>query len=278
MKKQRILLVAFAVCVLGVVANAQLLKRTTTKSDAIPFGAGSTLSITGAPVGDIKVSNSTTDKITVEATIEVQASNEADLAGAAALTGFIVQETLGRVSIVSVGADLRRKFTNEEKKLVKRLKGMPYRIDYSIGIPRYCNVEIDGGHGIIDLSGAEGQHRINGVESELRVQVYGRLSINLVHGRADITVVPGHRLDWIEASVASGQLGLHMVRGVSADIEASILRSGHVSIKDAPDLKPRDERKFPYTEKLVMARSGVGGPVIKLTVGDGDVWVGRVVE
>lgn len=280
MKSLKFACVCVAVCLLGVASSAQVLKRTTTKTDEVPFGAGSTLAIAGAPVGNVKVWNSTTNTVTIEATIEVQAANEADLAGAATLTGFVVQETLGRVAIVSVGADSRRKFTSEEKKLIKRLKGMPYRIDYSIGIPRYANIEIDGGKGEIHLYGAEGHNRINGLDSDVRVNVSGGdLAINLAKGRVHIEVPrSGFRGSGITAAVVSGQIALFLANGVSADVEASVLRTGQIFSKEAVDLKPRDARKYPFTDKLVMARAGAGGVGIKLTVGDGDIWLSRLVE
>jgi hypothetical protein len=267
-----------ALCLLCLAADAQVLKRTTVKTDSIPFGAGSTLAIAGAPVGNVKVSNSTTDKITIEATIEVQAATEADLAGAAALTGFVVQETLGRVAIVSVGADSRRKFTNDEKKLIKRLKGMPYRIDYQIGIPKYCNVEIDGGRGEIQLVGADGRHRITGVDAEVSAHVSGFLSIALQKGKADIQVVPTWRMDGIEASVVAGDISLRVAHGVSANLDASVLRGGKIVTNDGLKLIPRDERKFPFTEKVVSGKLGSGGSGIKLTVGDGNIWLLPLVE
>lgn len=260
------------------VCGAQTLKRTTVKTDSIPFGAGSTLAIAGAPVGNIKLWNSTADKVTIEATIEVQASSENDLAGAAALTGFVVQETLGRVAIVSVGADSRRKFTNEEKKLIKRLKGLPYRIDYQIGIPKYCNVEIDGGRGEIELVGAEGRHRITGVDADVRAHISGFLSIALQKGRADIQVVPTWRMDGIEASVVSGDISLRVARGVSGNVDASVLRVGKIFNKNGPEFVPRDERKLPFTEKLVSGKLGSGGSGIKLTVGDGSIWLLPLVD
>src|SRR3954453_21472746 len=129
MKLVRSAFIGAVVCVLGVMCNAQVLKRTTTKTETVPIGAGSTVSITGAPVGSIKVNVVPGNDVQISAEIEVQAANEADLASAAVLTGYLSQETLGKLAIVSVGRDTRRKFTDVEKKLIKRLAGMPYRID-----------------------------------------------------------------------------------------------------------------------------------------------------
>src|SRR3954463_14552561 len=105
MKFARSALVGLVLCVLGCVCQAQVLKRTTSKTDSIPLGAGSTVSVIGAPAGSIKVNVIPGNNVQISAEIEVEAANEADLAAAAVLTTFITQESLGKVAIVSVGRD-----------------------------------------------------------------------------------------------------------------------------------------------------------------------------
>src|SRR5262249_26475137 len=149
----------------------------------------------------------------------------------------------GRVAIVSVDADSRRKFTNEEKRLIKRLKGMPYKIDYEISVPRYCSLEVDAGQGALSVGGVDGRHRINAVDSEAIVVVYGSLSFTLAKGSALIEL-RGGRVSGVDASVVSGDLTLVRAHNISADIDATVLRTGQV-VADDSELKPRDTRKFP---------------------------------
>jgi len=267
------------VCLLALMCDAQALKRTTTKTDSIPLGAGSTVSILGAPVGSIKVNVIPGNDVQITAEIEVQAANEADLAGAAVLTTYVEQDTLGKLAIVSVGADSRRKFTSDEKKLIKRLRGMPYRIDYVIGVPRYTNVEINGGIGDISLDGDEGDHRINAVNAKVNVTIRGgSLAATLAKGELNINVPPsGRRGLNIDASVVIGDLSMTIPENLSGDIDASVLRTGKI-VNNIQRLKVRD-RKVPFTDKLVQGRAGAGGPAIKLTVGDGSIllqpWVNK---
>lgn len=265
-------------CVFAVAGQAQLLKRTTTKTDSIPFGAGSTLSIAGAPLGSVKVSSTSRDTVEITATIEVQAANEADLAGAAVLTGFVTDESLGRVSIVSVGADTRRKMTSAEKKLVKNLKGMPYRIDYVIGVPKYCNIEIDAGQGEMEISGAQGNHRLNAIDANATVSLSGgNFTSVIAKGKLDITIPSsGWRGVGIDAQVATGDISITLPAKLSADIDAAILRTGEIANTFAT-LKPRD-RKVPFTDKLIRAKAGAGGISIKLSVGDGSLYLQPLVE
>jgi hypothetical protein len=270
--------IGVAICVLGLVCNAQLLKRTTTKTDTIPLGAGSTVTILGAPIGNIKVDLIPGNDVKISAEIEVQAPNEADLAAAAVLTTFVEQESLGKVAIVSVGRDTRRKFSDAEKKLIKRLAGMSYRIDYTIGVPRYTNVEINAGEGDVSLVGNEGDHRINAVNSKVNVSIDGgSLAATVAKGELHINVPPfGRRGVNVDASVASGELSIAIPDNLSADIDASVLRTGKI-VNEIPSLKPRD-RKVPFSDKLVQGRAGVGGPTIKLTVGDGSLLLARSVQ
>lgn len=271
MKTIKFAFAGVVVCVLALMSDAQVLKRTTTKTDTVPLGAGSTVSIVGAPVGSIKVTTIPGSDVQITAEIEVQAANESDLAAAAVLTTYLTQESLGKVAIVSVGADSRRKFTNDEKKLIKRLKGMPYRIDYVVGVPRYTNIEINGGIGDITLDGDEGDHRITAADSNANVTVRGgSLVASVARGELHIQVPPsGRRGLNIDASVITGDLSIIVPENLSGDIDASILRTGKV-VNNIPKLKVRD-RKVPFTEKLVQGRAGVGGPAIKLTVGDGSI-------
>jgi len=278
MKIFRSALVGVCVCVLAAVCSAQVLKRTTTKTDTIPVGAGSTLSIMGAPIGSVTVNVVQGNDVQISAEIEVQAANEADLAGAAVLTGYLTQESLGKLSIVSIGRDTRRKFSDAEKKLIKRLAALPYRIDYTIGVPRYTNVEINAGEGDVTLDGDEGDHRINVLTGKVNVTVKGgSLAATVAKGELKINVPPsGRRGLNIEASVVAGDLSITIPENLSGEIDASILRNGTI-LNQIPALKVRD-RKLPFTEKLVQARAGAGGPAIKLTVGDGSLWLKRWVQ
>jgi hypothetical protein len=278
MKRTTSLAAAALVCVFAAAGQAQLLKRTTTKTDSIPLGAGSTLSIAGAPVGSIKVSSTTRDTVEITATIEVQAANETDLAGAALMTGFVTDESLGRVSIISVGADTRRKMTPTEKKLVKRLNGMLYRIDYVISVPKYCNVEIDAGKGEIEIAGPQGNHRLNALEANAKVDLSGgNFTSVIAKGKLAITIPSsGWRGVGIDAQVATGDISVMLPVKLSADLDATILRSGEI-VNTFATLKPRD-RKVPFSDKLIRAKAGAGGISIKLSVGDGRLYLQPLVE
>src|SRR5688572_33182876 len=109
-------LLALLVASFSVVTYSQakpLHKRTTYKTDKFDFGVGGTLAITGAPVGSIRIEGWANREIEITAEIEVQANSEADLVKLSEVTSFVLEESLGRTGIISVGT--------HDKSLIKRL-------------------------------------------------------------------------------------------------------------------------------------------------------------
>ncbi|MBK7803080.1 MAG: hypothetical protein IPJ55_10535 [Chloracidobacterium sp.] len=102
-----LLLVVSALAVAVHAQTPQLLKKTTTKTDKLDFGAGGTIAIAGAPNGSITIVGSSKNEIEITAEIEVQAMNEADMARLASVTDFITQESTGRFGVITVGTQNR---------------------------------------------------------------------------------------------------------------------------------------------------------------------------
>jgi hypothetical protein len=112
MNKYRTVLIAFLAGMLAIAASAQTsktpqstntVKRTITKTDRFDFGAGGTLSITGAPNGSITVIGTPKNEIEITAEIAIEAASEADLTRLAAVTTYITDESLSRTGIITVG-------------------------------------------------------------------------------------------------------------------------------------------------------------------------------
>src|SRR5688572_22825518 len=136
--------------------NASYVKRTVHKADKLDFGVGGTLAVVGAPNGSVRIEGWSNREIEISAEIEMQAASEADLDRLAKVTGFITQESLGRTGIVSVGTHDKQYVKGIDKKFPKHLYGLPFKVDYVIKVPRYCDLQIDGGKGSLSISGVEG--------------------------------------------------------------------------------------------------------------------------
>lgn len=252
----------------AVAQTPQLLKRTTTKTETVDFASGGTIAIQGAPNGSIRVKSSNKNEIEVTAEIEVQAATEADLALIADVTGFVVDERLGRASIMTIGTHNKLGDKKLWKKFPKKLAGLPFKIDYIVSVPLYSNLEVDGGTGDLSVSNIEGAIKVNFADTNAKIDVNGDL--DAIIGRGTVDALFGTR-SWrarpASIQMATGQLNVHLPLNASAEIDATILKNGMIENKFA-GLAPRN-RKLPFTERVMVAKAGVGGPQLKFTLGDG---------
>lgn len=262
-----LLLAIFALVTAG--QAQQLLKKTTTKTDRLDFGAGGTIAIAGAPNGSITVVGSSKNEIEVTAEIEIQAATEADLKRLAAVTDFITQESTGRFGVITVGTQNRVGDKKLWKNFPKALMGLPYRVDYKLSVPRYSDIEIDGGKGELNISGIDGALRVNYLEANAKIELNGGSSnVTIGTGTADVTIASkGWRGRSVDLQMVKGDLTVHLPTTISAEIDATILRTGKIE-NGFPGLKPR-VRKGEFTDRSIVARAGNGGIPIKFTVGDG---------
>ena len=263
-------------CSIALSQGAQLQKRSITKTDKFAFGAGGTVAITGAPNGSIRVAGGATNEIEIAAVINLEAASEADLARLALVTGFITDETTARTGIISIGTHDKSALKKLDKKFPKHLIGLPFSIDYVITVPRYCDLEIDGGKGDLSISGVEGSISVKLLETNGKIDVVGgSISATVGAGKLDVAIgVRGWRARTADIQLVTGDLTVRLPANASAEIDAVILRTGSID-NLLIGLKPRD-RKVVFTDKSILAKAGVGGPSLKFTVGDGTLKLRRL--
>jgi len=269
---------SFLVLVLTQTGYAQNQKRTITKSDKFDFGAGGTVSIVGAPSGSITVTGNPKNEIEISAQIQIEAPSESDLNILAQVTTFVLQEATGRVSILTSGTNNKLGDKKTWKKFPKALLGLPYRIDYVIKVPRYCDLEINGGKGDLIISGIEGTFKVAATESNAKFDLIGGgLAATIGTGTVDLTIPDrSWRGNLIDIALATGNLTAHLPSSISADLDAAILRSGKIESAFV-DWKPRT-RTVPFTEQSVIAKAGNGGVPMKFTVGEGTLKLMRIAK
>jgi hypothetical protein len=274
MKTHKILFLAFVLSAFSIAAFAQaqpLHKRTTYKTDRLDFGAGGTLAVTGAPVGSIRVEGWKNREIEISAEIQVQGNSEADVARLSEITTFVLEESLGRTGIISVGTHDKKYMKQLGKKLPKHLLTMPFRIDYVIKVPQYCDLQIDGGRGDLTIAGVDGTMKLNFLETNARIDLVGG-GTTAVFGKGTVELtVPSvaWRGRFADVSLANGDMKVVLPNGVNAELDATILRTGKIE-NTLAELKPR-VRKAEFTDKSIVAKSGSGGVPLKFTVGDGSL-------
>ena len=245
--------------------------RTIIKSDRFDFGAGGTVAVTGAPQGSIHIIGSKTNEIEITAQIELHAPTESDLSKLAEVTGFVLDETVSKVTILSIGTHAKELLKKSKKKIPKNLMGLPFRIDYTISVPRYCDLEIDGGVGDLTVENIDGSMFINFIETKAVLTfAMGSASVTVQKGTVDATFGRG---PWrgrnANIQLGAGDVVAHVPSTLSADLDVIVLRTGKI-VNSLLGLKARD-RHVPITDKNIIAKAGAGGPPIKLGVGDGTI-------
>lgn len=249
--------------------QAQTVKRVISKTDKLDFGAGGTLTVIGAPKGSIRIEPSSRNEIEISAEITLEAANEADLTTLESVTGFVLDESVGREVITSVGTNDPKYIKQTAKKFPKRLIGLPFTIDYVIKVPRYCDLQIDGGVGDITVSGIEGVMRINSLQGNAKIDLIAG-GLNGTFGKGNVFITMPNRSwrgDVIDIALATGEMDVYLPVNLSAELDASILHTGKIE-NGLVDVKPR-VRTVKFTEQSIAGRAGGGGVPMKFTVGDG---------
>ena len=256
-------------------ASKALLKQTKFKTEKIDFGAGGTITVTGAPSGSIQIEGWKKNEVEITAEIIVEAANEKDLNMIAAVCGFAIEDSLSQLRITSVGTHDKKYLKKVAKKFPKRLRRAPFRINYKIKVPIFSDLVIDGGQGDLNLSMVEGTMRINFLKSDAKLNLIGgTVQATIGVGNVDVTIATrSWRGRFAEIQVASGNLNVWLPQNLHANFTAKVLRTGKIS-NAYKLLKPKRRTKF--TDKEITAKAGNGGADLSFTVGDGLLKIGNI--
>ncbi|HLE62481.1 MAG TPA: hypothetical protein VI750_05040 [Pyrinomonadaceae bacterium] len=250
----------------------KLLTRTTTRREGRRFGYGGTVTVVGAPTGSITVEGWPRAEVEVVADIEQKAESEDDLARLATVNGFVFDDDVNHVSILTTGTHDKAFMRRAAKGFPKHLLSQPWKIDYRIRVPANIDLEINGGRGPIKLSGIEGAIRLSATEGDASLVLTGGIvSATIASGNVLVSIpVRSWRGGGADVRVATGTLTVELLPGFNGDIDAEVLRTGR--IEDAyGGLESRE--KPGITETIMRARAGVGGAFFKFTVGAGTLLI-----
>jgi hypothetical protein len=255
----------------------ELMTRTSTRHELRHFGYGGTVTVVAAPKGSVTVEGWQRSEVEVTADIELQAENEADLDQLAKVNSFAFDDDANHVSILTTGTHDRSYMKKSAKNFPKRLLNLPWKIDYRIRVPASTDVEINAGHGPVNVSGFEGAIRISAVESETSLTLTGGVvSATVTAGKVRLVVpVRSWRGSGADIRIAAGVLTVELPPGFNGDIDADILRTGRIE-NAFEGLAPRE--KPGIGDRIVRARAGAGGAFFKFTVGDGTINIRKAGE
>lgn len=251
--------------------QGKLIKKTAYKTDTVDFGVGGTVSINGAPNGSVTVEGWSKNEIEVTAEIELQAPTEADLAILEKVNGFVIDQGTNTTRIITVGTFDKTHIKKIAKKLPKNLLTMPFRIDYKIKVPKYCDITVTGGKGDFAIGGVDGEIFVKFLSSNAKFDlVGGSLQATIAEGSATVTIPSrAWRGRFTDVNVAAGSMKVILPPNLNAQVDATVLRTGAI-VNEFAELKPRT-RNAPFTEKSIAGKAGVGGISLKFTVGDGEL-------
>lgn len=261
----------------GPAPAAPLLKRTTTRRETRRLGYGGSVTLAGAPEGSVTVEAWPRDEVEITADVEQSAATEEELTRLAAVNTFVVDEDLNHVRVLTVGVHDRKYLKRVARDLPKGLLAMPWKIDYRLRVPAAVDLEINAGRGALTIKGVEGAVQVNAGGGGADFTLSGG-DVSAVLAAGPVTVrVPsrnwrGHGLD---VRVVSGDLTVELPAGFSGDIDAGVLRAGHVENAYA-GLAPREHTQA--TERSLQGRAGAGGPLLSFTVGDGTLRITQKAE
>ncbi len=264
---------SFAVCIFTASVTEGQIKRTTFKTDRFDFGVGGTLAVVGAPTGSIRIEGWANREVEISAEIELEAADDADLERLTKITGFILHETVGKASITTTGTHDRKAMRKIDKKFPKHLIGVPYRVNYVIKVPRFTDLDINGGKGELSISGVEGAMMINFIETDAQIDlVGGAISATFGSGSVELTIPSrSWRGRFVDVSMASGTMNVFLPNGLNADFDAAILRTGRID-NEFEGFKPKT-RHTEFTERSIAGKAGMGTIPVKFTVGDGTLTI-----
>jgi hypothetical protein len=250
------------------VAPIQLLTRTSQRREVRRFAYGGTVTVIGAPRGSVSIVGWPRNEVEVVADIELKGETEADLDLLANVNSFVFDEDTNHLSVLSTGTHDRAFMKKAAKNFPKKLLNLPWKIDYKIRVPAVTDVEINAGHGPVNVSGFEGAMRLSATESEASLSLTGGVvAATITAGNVRLVIpVRSWRGGGADIRIAAGVLNVELPAGFNGDIDAEILRSGKI-VDNFGGLVSR--MKPGITERVVRARAGAGGAFFKFTIGDG---------
>lgn len=246
----------------------KLLKQTIVRNESQRLGYGGTVTVVGAPEGSIVIEGWARNEVSLSAEIELHGQTEEDLKQLSQVNGFVFDEDLNHIRILSAGTHDRAYIRRVAKNFPKKLIGLPWKISYRLRVPAATDLAIDAGKGPITVSGVEGAIRISATESETKLSLSGgTVIINVAIGKVDLTIpVRSWRGAGAEVRLASGTLSVELPAGFNGDINADVLRGGKIE----NSLEGLTSREKPgITPRSIRARAGAGGAFFQFTVGDG---------
>jgi len=240
------------------------------------FEYGRTLKITLPPQGSLTVTGSKRSELVVCANIRVEGASSAELAALAERIGFQITPRDTYLHLVSLGPSAKS-LSRKERRAVSEglpssLRRLPYRIDYTVVVPEYTDLDItvfDGDLSLADVYGGivftvqRGRIVLSGIG--------GTVAGKLATGAARIELTGrSWRGSGLNLQVGVGDIVLSVPRGFAADV--MLAASTPLDIRYPLDRGPEAPPESSFVLRTY-GRFGVGGPELQLMTARGSIRV-----
>lgn len=240
------------------------------------FEYGRALKVTSPPVGNVTIVGGKRSELGVQAKIRVEGASAEDIAALAERIGFQLDARDAGLHLVSLGPAVKSLSRKERRAvadgLASPLLRLPYRIDYTLSVPEYTDLEISVFDGDLTLSGVyggivfavqRGRVLLNGVAGT----VVGRLATGNARVELNGRSWRGSGLD---LRVGVGDILLSVPRGFAAEV--ALAASTPLDIRYPLDRGPETPPEAPYGLQT-RGRFGVGGAELQLATARGTIRV-----
>ena len=212
-------------------AAAPLLKRSGTRREVRRLGYGGSVTVYGAPEGSVTIEAWPRPEVEITAEVELQGDTEEELARLAEINSFVIDEDYNHVRVVTTGTHDREFLKRVARDLPKKLRAMPWKIDYRVRVPALCDLEIYSGRGALTLTGVEGAVRLNAGDGPATLALAGGDVEATLRGGPVSVRVPARswRGRGLSVRVAGGgDLTVELPANFNGDVNAEVLRAGRV--------------------------------------------------
>ena len=248
------------------------LRRTMTRTERASLAMGGTVTIVGAPNGAITVEGWRKNAVEVTAEMEWQGASEADLKTLSEINTFAFDQDLNHVRILTTGTHDREMMKKLGRKVPKHLLEAVWKINFTIKVPAFADLNINGGRGAFRLQGVDGTAFINFLESDAEIFPIGG-TVLMTAGAGNVKIFlegKSFRGQGVDVQLAKGDLTIDFPAVYNAEADFSVLRSGAITNLHK-GFQPRERTVF--DSKKFSSKIGSGGAKFFLTVGDGNIFI-----
>lgn len=233
-----------------------LVSRSAAIHQVLPSTPGTMVKLSAGPWGNVRVVAKRTSTVTIDGRVVISAPSQAELDQLASTISVLADPTPTSIEILTKGPH-DKKWMKNFKKFPDRLKGMPWRVDFTLTVPEFTSLTIEVGDGESTIEGVQGIISVVSLRGAIRTrEIAGATRLTAYNGNVEIMTSQRTWRGGNLAASATGDVTIIAPRGFSAD--ARLTATGGIFLRGDQDDAPGST----YNGFI-----GNGGPGVELTAG-----------